>query len=369
MRIAIDARMMGAAVSRGIGRYVEELVRAMLDVAPEHRYVLIVRSGKHPFAGHPSVETVVADIPWYGLEEQLRMPRVFRSAKADVVFAPHWNVPLLFRGPLVMTVHDLLLRHEPASAKISTRHPFTRTMKRLGYRVTLASAIRRARTIFVPTEFVKTDAESFYPASRGKVVVTGEGMPQPKTSAIPPDREAPYLLYVGAGYPHKGLQDLFDAWPRIRANHPTLRLKIAGELDVFMRKHKEATERGGLEGVEFLGAVSDDTLEGLYAGATGFVYPSHFEGFGLPPLEALAHGCPVVSSDAGALVETLGKDAAIFFRAGSSDGILAAVEALFRDPESARRSALRAAPQLAGRHDWHEAARRTIAAMGKAVSS
>ena len=108
--------------TRGIGRYIEELVRAMLQLAPEHEYVLVTNRTLHPFASHPSVETVVADVPWYGVAEQFRMPGIFRSLRADVLHVPHWNVPVLTAGPLVITVHDLLLRHESLSARISTRN-------------------------------------------------------------------------------------------------------------------------------------------------------------------------------------------------------------------------------------------------------
>lgn len=363
MRIAIDARMMAPGNTRGIGRYVEELVRAMLAAAPEHQYVLIVRSAEHPFAGHPSVETIVADIPWYGLAEQIRMPGVLRSARADRILIPHWNVPLLCPRPFVVTIHDLLLRHAPHSAKASTRSAPVRWIKRIGYRITLAHALRSAERILVPTRFVAKDVATFYPAVGSKIVVTGEGMP--KLEARHSVLGTPsYLLYVGSAYPHKGVQDLLNAWSGISAKHPDLSLKIAGELDVFMKHLRNEAVKRDLPRVEFLGRVSESQLAGLYDHASAFVFPSHFEGFGLPPLEAIAHGCPVISSDAEALTDVLGPDGAIFFRAGDPNAILAAVERFLNDPTAARERTIRSAEQLASRHSWKEAATRTLAALG-----
>ena len=363
MRILIDARMMGPETSRGIGRYTEELVRALLELAPEHRYVLVTRTAAHPFAQHPSVETLVADIPWYGLEEQRRMPSVIRSANADVVHVPHWNVPLAYRGPLVVTVHDLLLRHAPESAKASLRGPLVSFIKRVGYRLALSHALNAARSILVPTQFVADDIRHFYPSVASKIIVTGEGMPPLQLQTTSNWQLAtPYLLYVGAAYPHKGVSDLLEAWPSISSKYPDLHLKIGGELDVFMQRLKSSAERRGLVRIEFLGRVPDADLPQLYAGALAFVYPSHFEGFGLPPLEAIAAGCPVISSDAGALVEVLGEKGAIFFRTGDANAILGAVERVVNDPKTARLRTAEAARELAARHSWRHAAQRTLEA-------
>jgi len=362
MRICIDARFMGAEATRGIGRYVGELVRAMLEVAPENRYVLVTRSASHPFAPHPSVETIVADVPWYGFTEQIRLPAVFASAKADLVHVPHWNVPLFLRGPFVVTVHDLLLRHEPASAKVSTRGFFLRTLKRLGYRLVLWNALRRARRILVPTQFVARDVMEFYPFARGKIIVTGEGMPPFPPSSSRMRGPTDYLLYVGSAYPHKGLGDLMEAWEMVSKAHPGLELRIAGEMDAFMEAVRSDAERRKLPRVTFLGTVDDATLRTLYGSALAFVFPSHFEGFGLPPLEALAEGCPVVCSDAASLPEVLGPDGAIFFRAGDPDAILQAIEQVVREPEVFRRNAATAAKRLSVIHDWRNAALHTLIA-------
>src|SRR5207237_229701 len=161
-----------------------------------------------------------------------------------------------------------------------------RLLKRIGYRLVLSHAIRSSRRILVPTQFVADDVRHFYPNSSSKIVVTGEGMAVvsiPTTYKLTPNS---YLLYVGSAYPHKGLTDLVDAWPSISRDHPELTLKIAGSEDAFMKRLKQDVVQHKLERVHFLGYVDDAELDELYRHAIAFVYPSHFEGFGLPPLEA-----------------------------------------------------------------------------------
>lgn len=364
MRICIDARMMGPGNTRGIGRFIEELVKAMLEYAPQHRYVLIVRSEVHPFSQHPSVETIVADIPWYGWREQVYMPGVFRKAKADRFFVPHWNVPIFgMPKPFFVFVHDLLLFHEPLSAKISLRHPVVAWVKRVAHRFVVRHAVRDAAGIFVPTGASRDDVHSFFPGV-GEVQVTGEGMPRLLPFSI--DRPAhfpPYLLSIGSAYPHKGLEDALRAWPAIRLLYPDLEWWIVGEKDVFMRRLEQLVVDTGFAGIRFLGKVSDAALVDLYQDALACLFPSRFEGFGLPPLEALAAGCPVLARRIPVLVEVLGEEGVIFFRDGTEDAILAAVRTLCTDPVRARSQAQDLAKKLEKTYRWQETARIILATL------
>lgn len=364
MRICIDARMMGAGNTRGIGRFIEELMKAMLRLAPQHRYILIVRSEKHPFSQHPSVETLVADIPWYGWREQVYLPGVFRASRADRFFVPHWNVPFLgMPKPFFVFVHDLLLFHEPLSAKISLRHPLVAWSKRLAHRLVVRHAVHMARSVLVPTIAVQQDVLSFFP-ERKDIQITGEGMPSILPSdAFAPTHIPPYLLSVGSAYPHKGLEDVLRAWPAIRFLYPDLEWWIVGEKDVFMQGFERLVEETGIVGIRFLGRVEEGALAGLYQRALACLFPSRFEGFGLPPLEALAVGCPVVARRIPVLVEVLGEEGVIFFRDGTEDAILAAVRTLYTDPVHARRQAQELAKKLEKTYRWEETARIILTAL------
>jgi glycosyltransferase involved in cell wall biosynthesis len=419
MRIAIDARMMGPGNTRGIGRYTEEIVRAMLDVAPQHTYILLekdpdrspfllsnIRSdaddsnrqipvipseaaegGRAEGRDHPSVEHLKADVPWYGLAEQILMPGIIRQAKADILFAPHWNVTWSCPVPRVVFIHDLILLEEPLSANITTRGPFVARIKRLGFRLILRRALHSSARILVPLEYTKEWIRKHFPDLKTPVIVTGEGMPDLDQSAwSEPDLDHPYFLTVGSAYPHKNLETLFRAWATISERHPDVRLVVAGKKDAFMERMMGVSGFGFRDSgnfapsprnpnpesrnpnVSFLGEVSDADLKRLYVRALALIFPSRLEGFGLPPLEAIAAGCPVLSSDASCMPETLGPDGAIFFHPDDSDGMIRAIETVISDPASVRERARRAAPVLKQRHDWRRAAERTLRVFGEVGS-
>ncbi|MFA6429604.1 MAG: glycosyltransferase family 1 protein [Patescibacteria group bacterium] len=366
MRIAIDARMMGAEKTRGIGRYIEELVAAMLDES-EHTFVLIVREleGKR-FIGHPRIEQIVADVPWYSVAEQVRMPAFYREAHADFVHVPHWNVPMSYQGPLVLTMHDLILRHQPLSAKTSTRHPWIAAIKHAGYRAVLGSALKKAQVICVPTQYVAEDIQRYYPVPSERLVVTGEGVtafPAPDMSRVPEGR---FLLYVGAAYPHKRLDLLLAGWKELATRHQDVSFVIAGEKDVFMARLEEEAIRLHLPRMSFLGRVTNAELAGLYKNASAFVFPSSDEGFGLSPLEALSLGCPVVASDAACLPEVLAKTRAHIFRNGDVSGMISAIDAILV-ATNARHEAEQSWHLIKESFSWKSAARKTLAAYERVV--
>ncbi|MDO8617966.1 MAG: glycosyltransferase family 1 protein [Candidatus Uhrbacteria bacterium] len=366
MRIAIDARMMGPLVTRGIGRYVEELTRAMIAQAPHHQFVLLMRNPEtSSFLGQPNVEHIVADVPWYGWREQIEMPKFFREARADLVHVPHWNAPLFYRGTYVLTIHDILLRRQPFSSKISTRHPAYAFLKYYAYRALIHHNISHARHILVPTQFVADELQGFYRVPSSRITITSEGLtdfPAPYFSIL--DRyfllPTSYFLYVGSAYPHKRLDLLLDAWQVIAAYHPELSLIIAGEEDVFMARHVAFVKQQNLSRVTFTGRVTDAELAALLQNASAFVFPSSHEGFGLPPLEALSFGTPVISSDSTCLPEVLPKEGVFFFRNGDVNDMIRAVDTLLGSSSQARAAAGRAQAIVKMRYRWSEVAARTL---------
>jgi glycosyltransferase involved in cell wall biosynthesis len=396
MRICFDARMMGPRNTRGIGRYAEELLRAMLALNSGHRFVLLEQDvSSSPFRDHPDVDHIPANIPWYTLREQMEMPRLIASANADLLHVPHWNVSLFptqrrnhppsqsLRGtgaatplPRIVTVHDLILLEEPASANITTRGPFVAGIKRFAHRIVLANALYRSQAILVPTEHVKERIAFHYKDLKTPVIVTGEGMPDIDESAWQePDLAHPYFMTVGSAYPHKNLETVIEAWKTVAASHPEVRLLVVGKKDQFMERLEKEFGIWNLEfgserqipnskfqipRVEFLGDVPEDRLRSLYSQAHALIFPSRWEGFGLPPLEAIARGCPVISSNASSMPEVLGSEGILFFNPASADGIVAHVETVLRDPGGVRRDIRRMAPALRQRHDWKMAAARTL---------
>ncbi|MBD3281810.1 glycosyltransferase [Candidatus Uhrbacteria bacterium] len=368
MKIGIDARMMGPKNSRGIGRYIEELIRAMIENHAENEYVLVARGLDHALKDHACVKTVVADIPWYSLNEQLQLPKVLNNLEVDLMHFPHWNVPITYSRPFVLTVHDLLLKHQKDSAKASTRSFAHRAVKRIGYKVVLDTAVRRAKRLCVPTQFVADDMALYYPAVKEKLVVTGEGISKMLDgSAEAPDYD--YLLYVGSSYPHKRLDLLLEAWQKIAEMYPDLNLVIAGETDIFMQRMRDKVKAMNLNRVHFAGRVEDDVLKVLYKGARAFVFPSEFEGFGLPPLEALSVGTPVIASDSRPMPEVLGAKGVIYFKAGSRDGMIDSVRAVVDNLKSMRNQAEIGGRELLQKYTWKKAAALTIEAYNQAIKN
>lgn len=354
--------MMGAGNTRGIGRYIEETVRAVLEVDHELKYALVVRRMiDSPFVGHPRVEHVVADIPWYSVSEQMKMAGILEGIGADLIHIPHWNVPLLLRKPFVITVHDLLLLQQVASSKTSTKGFLTRYAKYAAFRFGLRQALKRAKRIFVPIPFVAREVEIIGMVERDRIQVTGEGVskfPSSNVSLVP---DSPFLLYVGSAYPHKRLDLLMTAWAEVAAKHPRHMLIIAGEMDVFMKRMVEQISRSqAKERVRFLGRVTDAQLRGLYEAAEAFVFPSSHEGFGLPPLEALSLGCPVVVSDIPSLREVLPSQGVEWFREGDHHGIMYALESVLRNSLSIKQQVSAIKHDLCLRHDWRKSAQEVI---------
>ena len=374
MKIAIDARMMGAGQSRGIGRYIEELVRALLKISANEQYILLVKNTQvSPFLNHPRVEHVQADISWYGWKEQLQMPRVLDALSVDLLHIPHWNVPLLTaligRLPYVVTIHDLILMHQASqkSTNITTRHPLYARLKRVGYRLTLAQTIRRARAVLVPTQFVARDVKAYFP--HVETTVTSEGVTRFDTQSLSSARpmKEPFLLYVGSAYPHKRLDLLLEVWPRIQRVHPEMKLVIAGRLDAFMQCVQADAMKMGQSGIEFPGHLTDVELASYLQTAAAFIFPSSDEGMGLPPLEALSMSCPVVASDASCLPEVLTRPGVSFFRNGDADDIIRAIEHALSEKE--RTDAQESAASIALEFSWEKTAASTLAAYYRTVKT
>lgn len=372
MRIAIDARMMGATHTRGIGRYIEELVRAMIVSAPEHTYVLLVRDlAQSPFVGHAHVEHRVVRVHWYTLKEQLVLPWELWCARADIVHIPHWNAPLLCPSPFVLTIHDTLLHRLPASNKATTRSPIVAMIKRFVYRILVRINLRRAAKICVPTQFVASELVSLSLAESEKIYVTSEGIDHARreTREIAHAFGVRYLAYLGSAYPHKRLDMLLDAWKELAPRYPSHELLLAGELDVFMKRIQDRVRHEVIPRTRCLGMLNQDEVFPFLRGAEAFVFPSSYEGFGLPPLEALAQGTPVISSDGSCLREVLPSDGVFFFRDGDIRDMIRAMEACLADSQTIRTRIEARVVQDVETYTWQATAKATLLAYQHALPS
>jgi glycosyltransferase involved in cell wall biosynthesis len=314
MRVTIDARLYGTA-HRGIGRYLRELVRSLLELDQANSYTLLVSDSNQPEFKEIADRVTLVNAPWrvYSIAEQLYVPKLIWYTKPDVVHFPHFNVPLLPLPPYVVTIHDLLV-HQFPNERATTRNKLAYAAKLAAYHITVRQTLKRAECILTVSEAVSRTIAAEYPWATPKLKVVPLApvtMPVPAvgngTAAL-----SPYVLVVGAAYPHKNLERAIRAVALVRVQVPTCRLVIVGKKDYFMERLLEWADRNGYGAiVSYLGEVSDFELSGLYASASAYFLPSLGEGFGLGGLEALHFGCPVVASDIPVLHEVLG-EAAVF---------------------------------------------------------
>ena len=355
--IGIDARLYGTRHG-GIGRYTEELISNLLQIDQKNQYVFFIYDKKDGEAiakkaeeCKAKVECVHTPYRWYSLKEQLLMPGAIKRAKVDIIHFTHFNVPLLYRDPYVVTIHDLIIHHFP-DERATTLPKWLYKIKLLGYKKVTKHAVEKARAIIAPSEFGKQDLLRFYDIPEYKIRVIYEGVSelritnyelringktdnQESKAQLKTKNLLPYLLYVGSFYPHKNIERLIDAFHILRTKHNLdIKLVLVGKKDYFQKQaQKYLTTKYSLLTTLciFYGRASDDELAELYQNASLFVFPSLYEGFGLPPLEAMSFGVPTMASNASCIREVYG-DAVLYFNPMDTEDIAAKIYAVYINP-------------------------------------
>ena len=320
MRIGIDARFYGPKLGGGgLGRYVSELVSHLEQIDSHNEYVVFLR--KQNFhecrVTRANFTKRLVDIPWYSFDEQRVMPREIALAKVNFMHFPHWNVPIFTRTPFIVTIHDLILLEDPSSAHATTRNAFVHGIKYAAFRLVLENAVHRSRHIIAVSEHTKQSVLKHFRIKPHKVTVVHNGVMAPSDGRGVSLRDLgvvePYILEVGNRYPHKNLDTLIRAFKFVFERHTSASLVLAGRHDVFTERLMRLTQQLSLpeHAVRFVDLPSDEQIGALYRHASLLAFPSKIEGFGLPPLEAMHVGTPVMSSNASCLPEIFG-DAAIY---------------------------------------------------------
>jgi glycosyltransferase involved in cell wall biosynthesis len=298
--------------------------------------------------------------------DQLHAVRMGRQAGVDVLHSVASTGPVAGRFARVVTVHDLHYRVRPEAHF---------GLRALGMRALVPLAVRRARRVIVPSRATRDDLLRYTSASAARVDVVPEGIGQEPGAAGDAEAararlgsgERPLVLSVSAKRPHKNLARLIGALALLpQEERPVL------VLPGYPTQHEEelkrlAAERGVVDDVRFLGWVSRAELDGLYEAATCFVFPSLYEGFGLPVLEAMARGLPVATSGRASLAEVAG-DAALTFDPEDERSIADSMATLLRDVELRER--LREAGRARSREfTWERAAALTVESYRRALSA
>lgn len=349
-KVLLDCRFWGPSHT-GLGRYTQELAGALQRLKP-HLDLVFLKDKIRPYSG----------------EEQLKLSGVINSFRPNLTHFLHFNLPLNFSGPFVVTIHDLIKHHSRGLAT-TTHWPGTYWLKRLGYYLVIKKAVLQSKAIFVPSRWVKEDILVNYPVAPDKIVVTPEAAAaeyfNPGKQAVLPYK---YFIYVGNAYPHKNVIQLIKAVQSLREQKHKVKLVIVTGRDWFYQRLRLQITKLKAQGVVKLkDFTSDEDLAALYRGAAAFVTASYFEGFGLPGLEAMAAGTLVVSSHRAALPETYGRHA-LYFDPDNFDELIAKMKQVLSMPAAARRRRITAARAFCCAYSWDKTARQTLSVYEKLLN-
>jgi glycosyltransferase involved in cell wall biosynthesis len=333
VRIAIDARKLR---DYGIGTYIRNLLRHLARLDTHNEYVVLCRQEDCASVAElgENFRAVRERSPHYSIREQIAVPLELRRERADLFHAPHYVLPAMAPCPSVVTIHDCIHLRFPQYLP-----------SRLGYtyaRTALWVAAHRSARVLTVSEASKRDILEYFDVPPSKITVIYNAIDerfseQPAADEVLRVKERyqlndPFILYAGNIKPHKNLERLIEAFHIIRKGElEYVKLLIIGDEISKYATLRRAVHRYKLhQHVRFFGFVADATLAILYRLARVFVFPSLYEGFGLPPLEAMASGTPVITSNVSSLPEVVG-DAAMLIDPYSADAIAGAIRRVMMD--------------------------------------
>lgn len=318
MRIGIDARMYNSN-GTGISRYVRELVDHITKFDTENTYVVFLSVemfGK--FEVPSNMEKVQVDSPYYSLSEQTKFLQALYSARLDLVHFTHFNAPILYLDPCVVTVHDLTLSKFPGQKMNTWFH-------KKAYELTIWSVVKKAKHIITVSDHTKKDLHEIFSIPENKMTTIYLGVdgfvPLPKARIERTKKKfgimKPCFLYVGVWRNHKNLLHLIDAFNVLRESGLEAQLLMVGKESPYYPEIRDMISSSPyLKDIVTPGFVSEEDLHDLYASTDVLVNPSFYEGFGIPPLEAMASGNVVAVSNTTSHPEICG-DAAFYFNPNS----------------------------------------------------
>ncbi|KKT72776.1 MAG: mannosyltransferase B-like protein [Candidatus Peregrinibacteria bacterium GW2011_GWA2_44_7] len=373
-RIGIDARMYSSQFT-GIGRYVYELTEHLFKMDPRNDYVLFMNDPEYSAFTPPraGVKKVLVNARHYSFAEQFHFWRILQKEKLDLMHFTHFNTPLLYRSRSLVTIHDLTLSLFPGKKMTSWIH-------RLAYNMVIHDSVRKVARVIAVSKNTKMDLERLLHANLKKIRVIYEGVnPQfkPTQDNALVDRvlkkyriQRPFLLYTGVWRNHKNLVRLLEAIQILRERHGFKgQLVMTGREDPFYPEISSTIKKLGLEkNIIKTGLVSEEELVVLYGTARLYVLTSLYEGFGLPPLEAMACGTPVAVSRVSCLPEICGEDNAVFFDPILPESIAEGLHALWSNDELHHRLSRRGLAWVK-QFSWEQMAKETLNVYDKVLNS
>lgn len=362
MHIVIDARL----VNSSTGTYAKKLIEHLQSIDSTNTYTILVPTKDINYleltAGNFSVHT--ADYRQYSLAEQIKLWRLLNRLKPDLVHFIMPQQPVLYAGKKVTTIHDLILLNTWNSDK----NWLVYHIKQFIGRGVFWMIGRTNHTIIVPTDNTKQAYLDFAKISGSKVVRTYEASEVKVAETTPYDHPFKhYILYVGKQSDYKNIRRLGDAHQRLLEKYPDLGLVLAGKVTDDALANQRYFEAKGYKNIHYTDFIPDSQRDWLYQNADAYVFPSLMEGFGLPGLEAMGYGAPVVSSNATCLPEVYG-DAAHYFDPSSVDDMARAIDEVLSDSDL-RQKLIKKGYQQQKKYSWEKMALETHEVYTKALKS
>jgi glycosyltransferase involved in cell wall biosynthesis len=372
LHVGVNAHLLSLAESyrsAGISWYIQNLLRHLPEVDPTFRYAVFL--GEKRYVGVPGLQLRVSRLPTHRppvriLWEQALQPWALRREDVDLLHGMALVGPLATQCPFVVTIHDLSFVRYPQNFQ-GLKRRYLQTFTRL--------SVRRARRVIAISENTKRDIVQHYGVEPTKVDMIHYGL-DPIFKPLPaesierfrsekglPDR---FILFVGTLEPRKNVARLIEAYARLPENRPALVL-VGGKGWLYDEIFHRIRALGLEDEVLFAGYVPAEQLPYWYNAAELFVYPSLYEGFGLPPLEAMACGTPVMTSSVSSLPEVVGR-AGCLVDPLDAEALTYAMHRLLRDPDE-RAKMSEAGLARARAFSWRDAAQKTVETYRRALTS
>jgi glycosyltransferase involved in cell wall biosynthesis len=355
-KIVIDARSLRTST----GRYVELLLHYLQEVDTDlsHRYVVLLKP-KDMDSWEPTSKRftkVACRYKEFTFAEQVGIFGQLIKLGPNLTHFAMVQQPILYQGKVVTTMHDLTtLRFDNPS-----KNSFIFKVKQQVYRWVNYISAHKSKAIIVPSEYVKDDVARAMRLNSRKITVTYEAAEPIEDPAEPIEDlvDIKFIMYIGRPNPHKNLDRLIEAYSQLKTDMPELHLVLAGRRDSLYKHYAHDVEQKGIPDVHFTGKISDGQLRWLYEHTAAYVFPSLSEGFGLPGLEAMAHGAPVVSSNATCLPEIYG-EAAYYFDPLDTEAMIKAIKAVLTRSDT-RARLIEAGYKQVKKYSWKRMAEQTL---------
>lgn len=362
MLIAIDARESGTTT----GRYIDKLIENIAKIDPDYDINIITKPHRVDYFKKiaPKYYVFETDVKEFTFSEQLKFLRQVNSIDADLVHFGMVQQPILYRGKVVTTMHDLT----GTRFKNPAKNPAVLAVKQFIYKWVNRIVADKSAEIIVPSKFVRDDVIKFTGQSAGKFTVTYESADKIKEKADPIKKllNKRFIMYVGRPTPHKNLDRLIEAFEILQVKYHDLNLVLAGKKDFNYEQTENRVKAKGIKNVIFTDFISEGQLKWLYQNCAAYIFPSLSEGFGLPGLEAMIQGAPVVSSNATCLPEIYG-DAAKYFYPLDVDDMADSIAKVL-DDDRLRSELVKKGRKQAAKYSWERMARQTLIVYEKALN-